>query len=224
MEYLLFPVKNGVVTTGFWELRPYSKPVSQRTYIHRAWDIAHEKKIAWIVAPENGMLRFHIIFRNPVDITKDLVWDDTHKFYLFSRWYYDTMGAVSVLEGSDTGYLYAFAHQDVNTMFHLLEYFKTLHKINWKEWRPKYNQYIRYYISVPVKVGKGDVIGRIGCAGYATGYHTHMQIHKDRDYTKRIDPATLFPDIEIHDNGSGPKYGACKTAPLIPSMDMLYCK
>ena len=104
MEDLLFPVKDGVVTTGFWELRPYSKPLAERTYIHRAWDIAYRgsDERAHILAPENGILWLHVVFRNPLNMVKDLVWDDTHKFYLFSRWYYDTMGAVSVLEGSDT--------------------------------------------------------------------------------------------------------------------------
>ena len=211
-----FPVPNGRVTTGFWDLRPYSKKVDDRTYIHRAWDLAGGKPRSVIVAPEDGKVIYQVQFRCPLTKTQWLKWPDTGESYLFSHWYFDSMGAVIVFVG-DSGYIYSFAHVDVDDIFHLI----TIRQIQY-EWERKgraYNDYIQSMVTLqdPKHVDRGEIIGHIGHSGFSTAYHTHMQVHADRRYDSRIDPAELWPNREINDNGVGPMYGARSGADHIPA-------
>ena len=207
-DKLCFPVKSGKVTTGFWDLRPYSKPVAERTYIHRAWDIANSHNInAPIVAPENGKVFYQLVVRCPLDRGLNLYWPDTGGWYMFSNWFYDTMGAVAVLMG-ESGRIYAYAHIDANDMFDIMRTYLGI-SYEWERYAENYNNYTRliWTVNDMKYVDAGDMIGRIGNAGYSTGNHTHMQVHADRDYNHRIDPAALWPEYGINDNGAGPLHG-----------------
>lgn len=225
MNYV-FPVPEGVVTTGFWDLRPYSKPVSERTYIHRAWDIAHRGNPQQnIVAPEDGKVVYQVHMRCPLTKSFWAKWPDSGGDYLFSNWFADSMGGVIVFMGR-SGYLYAFGHVDIDIVFHMIERYHIPYE--WVRKANAYNDYIRYVNTFghPKTVLAGETLGYIGNAGYSTGYHTHMQVHTNRYYDSRIDPAELWPHQRIFDNGAGPKYGVREGADHIPpvQMDLSYMR
>jgi len=218
MDYT-FPVPGGKVTTGFWDLRPYSKPVDERTYIHRGWDLAKDTmRDSRIVAPEDGKVIYQYHIRCPLDKTAWINWPDGET-YLFSQWYADTMGGVIVFIG-DSGYTYAFGHIDVDIIFKAISALYIQYE--WQRIADGYNRYINYVntMNKPFSLSKGTVIGYIGHSGYSTGYHTHMQIHANRSYDSRIDPAELWPNRFINDNGVGPDYGPRPGADHIPARDL----
>lgn len=210
MSAYLFPVKKGRVTTGFYDRRPYSKPIAQRNRYHRGWDIG--KGIGYaagkIVAPEAGLLYFHLIHRSHNKKTASFEWPDG-EWYIFSNFFYDNYGCCTVLVG-ESGKTYMFAHQNEPDFFMLA--FSVFQidslKLNWD--KQAYNNWVQALITLDkcVYVRKGARIGTIGNSGYSTADHLHMQIHADKnDYSSRIDPAELWPDMRINDNGDGPEYG-----------------
>lgn len=224
MEFV-FPVPGGTVTTGFWDLRPYSKKPEERTRIHRGWDLAHESTDrARIVAPEDGYVWYHYQLRCPLDKTAWIPWQFDGS-YTFSHWYADTMGAVIGLFG-ESGYMYVFGHIDADIIFHALRSHSRSYA--WQRDGSAYNNYIHRVLTVdhPTRVKRNQVIGYIGHSGYSTGYHTHMQVHATKAYDSRIDPAELWPNRRIYDNGAGPDYGLREGAPHIPpkAMDLDYMR
>lgn len=213
----LFPVPDGQVTTGFWNLRPYSKPWKERTYIHRGWDLSrsHTEKI---IAPEMGKVFYQFIQRRPQTRTLSQYWPDGD-WYMFSNFYYDTMGGVAVLVGQ-SGKIYCFGHIDVDVIFNMMRNYGIKYQWKGKQWA--YNDYVKYVNTITWAhvLEPGGTIAYIGNAGYSTATHTHMQIHETRSYNSRIDPAELWPDRKIEDNGAGPEYGPRDGAEHIPSADL----
>lgn len=205
-----FPVEYGIVTTGYFDPRPYSVPPEERKYFHRAWDISADPGSA-IKAPEDGRLYFHSIHRSPQDKTADWFWNPVTPsgqafWYMFSNFYYDAYGACTVLLGEK--YVWLFAHQEEQALGILMEFYSVIP--TWQEKRLAYNDYVRAMLTfgngIPVVVG--SPIGKIGNAGYSTGPHVHMQVHKSLFvYEDRVDPGFVWPSIVISNNGKGPGVG-----------------
>jgi len=219
MDYV-FPIPDGRVSTGFWDLRPYSIPVDQRTYIHRAWDFTCKSTPRQrILAPEDGAVFYQAIMRSAPSRQRDHTWPEGG-WYLFSNFYYDNMGALAILQGKESGLMYCFCHLDIDIMVHMLEGKHIPYE--WVQHRWSYNDYVRWIITFNNKrtVLQGDTIGWIGDAGYSSGYHTHMQVHASVDYNSRIDPAALWPDVDIYDNGAGPSKGPRPGADRIPTVNL----
>lgn len=204
----VFPVEGGQVTAGYYDPRPYSKPPEKRDRFHKGWDIASDAERPEILAPETGKLYFHMIVRAPNDYMGDQFWPNS-RWYAFSNFYFDTYGCLTLLHG-DSGRWYVFAHQDPDTMFSLVRDYGIMK--SWTREGDGYNRYVRAYLTLdmPVGVSEGDPVGHIGNSGYSTGSHLHMQIHKNRSYQSRIDPAELWPDVYIGSNGDGPDRGPKK--------------
>ena len=216
-----FPVAGADVTVGFWDLRPYSKPESERTYIHRAWDFHKgSNPRESIVAPEDGAVFYQVIFRNPTNKTANLAWPDIGQWYMFSNFFYDNMGAMAVVLARESGLIYCMCHLDVDDMFNMLRALRIPYK--WERQSSSYNNYLRYVCTFGDlrRVLRGDVIGHVGNAGYSTDYHLHMQVHASRDYNSRIDPAELWPNMPIGRNGCGPSRGTREGADRIPASDL----
>jgi len=208
-----FPVYKGIVTTGFYDPRPYSKPIAERTNYHRGWDIVasnEAERETVIRAPEAGELIFHLIHRSDREQSADFYWPDSN-WYIFSRFFFDTYGCCTILLG-ESGLTYMFAHQD-EFEFYRLMLNRCMHndmKQSRADVRKSYNKWVQSLLTFrqPVAVKQGAPIGMIGNSGYSTGAHLHMQIHEShKDYGSRIDPAELWPDKYIHDNGNGPVKG-----------------
>ena len=217
---MVFPAPGATVSTGFWDLRPYSKPWHERTYIHRAWDFAnYDNRLSLLRAPERGLIFYQYIVRCPLDVTWDHKWPGTPSWYMFSNFYADTMGALAILMG-ESGNIWAFGHLVPDSIIYQMTAKKI--PIEWGEKKWLYNKYVRWIISFDHmrEVLAGDVIGYIGNAGYSTGPHCHMQVHESKNYNSRIDPAEYWPDVKINDNGAGPSKGTRAGAPHVPPADL----
>lgn len=47
-------------------------------------------------------------------------------------------------------------------------------------------------------VGQGQVIGRMGASGYATGVHVHLELRKGTSYAGRISPTAYINDYRVY--------------------------
>lgn len=191
MEHF-FPIKvDWKLTSGFDEVRPLRAAPKDKMHVHGAWDIAVPEKTP-ILAPETGILFYLIQFRNNRQ-THNLFWDD-RKWFAFSNYFYDTFGGLLILEG-DSGLTYVFAHIWAEII--LGELFKENIVLNIKEETDKRGSIASFFnVTSPNYVESCQYIGKSGNAGFSTGAHIHLELHRRREWLRwenRPNPAQLWP-------------------------------
>jgi murein DD-endopeptidase MepM/ murein hydrolase activator NlpD len=188
----LFPVQiDWKLTSDFNEPRPLNAPPEKRTHVHGAWDIAVPEKTP-MMAPEWGRAYKLVQFRSNGQ-THNLFWDD-RKWFAFSNYFYDTFGGLIILEG-DSGLTYVFTHiwaQDI-----LDDLFREHISCHIKEETDKNGAIVSLWnMNDPDNVEAGQYIGSSGNAGFSTGSHIHLELHRRRDWLRwenRPDPAEIWP-------------------------------
>ena len=187
---MIIPVK-GRVTADFNEKRPLSVTPSKRDHNHGAVDISATIGTN-ILAPERGVVFFMKSNRN--DNTR--LWQQGPYFKpidpAFYNYFYDTYGGVTLLF-ADTGRLHVFTHSYFNQMYSMREreawsYFESKKDERWP-------LEVMHTFNEPLTAHEGEVIAKVGNAGFSTGAHVHWEIHptwKYAPHADRIDPAVLF--------------------------------
>lgn len=192
MAERFFPVRaNWKLTSDFDEMRPLGIMPKDKTHVHGAWDIAVPEGTP-IIAPESGSLFYLVQFRSNRQ-THNLFWDD-QKWFAFSNYFYDTFGGLLILEG-DSGLAYVFAHIWAETI--LGEIFTENVRCKIKEETDKKGSIVSFFNPMaPSYVESCQYIGKSGNAGFSTGAHIHLELHRRREWLRwenRPDPAEIWP-------------------------------
>jgi len=192
MSEKIFPVQiDWKLTSDFGEPRPITAAPKDRTHVHGAWDIAVPEGTP-MMAPETGRLYRLVQFRSNHQ-THNLFWDD-RKWFAFSNYFYDTFGGLIVLYG-DSGLTYVFAHIWAQSI--LDDLFREHVSCSIKEETDKKGSIVSLWNMMdPDFVQSAQYIGSSGNAGYSTGAHIHMELHRGREYLEwenRPDPAEIWP-------------------------------
>lgn len=189
------PIKNGIVTTPFFEMRPLSVPVKERTHIHGALDIAPQGDnniyapfdclaFAWWAKRDSSSDHYRVWPKLPEINGKPFEW---------CNYFYDMYGGVIVLKElnsiNNVIRTHLICHCWQNQLFNKPPFSNAT--IKTKE-QPENSRYAisAIYTSV-LRFQKGDVIGQVGNAGYSTGAHIHWEIHPGEKwirYEDRINP------------------------------------
>jgi len=197
------PLRDGIITTPFDELRPLSVPPSQRNHVHGALDLAGGDGI--VRAPADGRAQGVVIYR-AVDPVKGIGgWgakgiEEKSEILEFPwrEYWYDTYGAFVVL-------------YEPSGRTHLLCHILPKDILNPQPGPARYPFRYHYYIeerentrwichmmlTEPTEVRAGQPLAPVGYAGYVipegpNGRHLHWEIHHTSkaidDYPLRINP------------------------------------
>lgn len=165
-----------------------------RSGIHGAWDIATPLYTP-ILAPENGLLYFHKIWRSDAEQRVSeprysWFWPD-NRWYLFSGYYADNYGCALMLF-SESNHCYLFCHVEEDCFYRRL--FVSGSRYNIQLRRIAYNRWVKSCLTLdyPKRVLEGEEIGEVGDEGHSTGPHIHLEVHNDRTWG-RVDPMTIWP-------------------------------
>ena len=193
---MLFPVDaSWTLSAGYNQRRPLSMPEDQRWHIHAAWDIAAPTG-THILAPENGRLQYFMALRNSAKRTMgELEMPQTIFDICGHHYFYDVYGAVIFLVGA-SGMSHVFAHSWLNQVW------KQPQLWNYTESKKLERYPIACWYSSIGTAQRGEVVGRIGSAGFSTGPHIHYEIHPGRrwrTYDERINPGTVYRDLAGRD-------------------------
>jgi len=191
---LRFPIDGPRKISARWdELRPLSAPVEERNHVHGAIDIAAPVGTS-ILAPEDGSVFYYRALRpNDREVWDDEVLGPRGLRFPFKNYFYDTFGAIAILEG-DSGLVHLFAHS------YFRQHFSRFPAAAWT-----YQEQIetsRFVIecmhtfTMPRRVYAGREIARSGNAGYSSGPHIHWEIHKKpgelNPFGERPDPESFI--------------------------------
>lgn len=184
------------ISDGFDTLRPFWK-VARIAELERAGSTQEAETLKrelhphgaedWAAArhtpfasPEDGSLFVHWLDSGPKWRGKDLHFQSTGRFYPFSRYHFPTWGCAVVVVGER--YLHSFWH---------VEPWAIWSRIKAADRRPEcsFEGFNNFLIDLgtrdhPVQVREGEVIGRVGRAGYCLGKHPahiHAEIHLKGD-------------------------------------------
>lgn len=196
------PIKNGVITTPFDQKRPLSVPLKDRNHVHGALDIAPRGDDN-IYAPVSGFAWVYKAKRDPIRFDKNnepvygSYWPTIPVIHgrplPWCNYFYDMFGGVIFLEETDARdqiiNTHLICHSWQNQLFNMLPFCNVdSHTI--EEAAQKRGPIDGIY-SDKIKVKEGDIIGRVGSAGFSTGEHIHWEIHPGRSWAKheeRIHP------------------------------------
>jgi hypothetical protein len=191
----------GPVTAGFYQERPLTAKV--KTHNHGAWDIAAPVG-APIAAPEAGYLYYCAFFRPPNSPKRiDVVAKKIIMPFDFRSHYYwaDIYGPMIILQS--TTLTWVITHSYMNQLYNRgigasmrWDYVEEDDDGRWPicAWHTFGNK---------LRVDEGERIGYVGNAGFSTGPHIHMEVHKGKSWNNwkdRIDPATIWPEIPTPKN------------------------
>lgn len=204
----MIPIKNGIVTTPFDQMRPLSVPVEKRTHIHGAIDIA--SRYSWqsghreeILCPVDGYVWGYVAIRVPEDSKSgNRYWPKMPvihgRIFPWANYFYDMYGGVIIIEETN------FADQVINTHLICHSYANQIFNLpplgpigiphSVEESKKSRYPIIAWYTD-KFKFKKGDVIGSMGNAGYSTGSHIHWEIHQGmfyQNHADRINPMTYL--------------------------------
>lgn len=186
-------IRNGIITTGFEEMRPLNLPPEKRWHIHGALDLAGGDGI--IRAPARGTAQGVVIFRSPGGAWGAPGIDEKSEILEFpwKEYWYDIYGGIIVLY-EPKGRMHILAHiwasQILNSQPHPAQFpFRYAYYIEERE-TTRYPCHMMLTETVEVK--DGQPLARVGNAGQSTGPHVHWEIHhqatKLDDYPLRINP------------------------------------
>jgi len=186
-------IRNGIITTGFEEMRPLNLPPEKRWHIHGALDLAGGDGI--IRAPARGTAQGVVIFRSPGGAWGAPGIDEKSEILEFPwrDYWYDIYGGIIVLY-EPKGRMHILAHiwasQILNPQPHPAQFpFRYAYYIEERE-TTRYPCHMMLTETVEVK--DGQPLARVGNAGQSTGPHVHWEIHhqatKLDDYPLRINP------------------------------------
>lgn len=188
----------GRVSAGFNQPRPLTAKV--KTHNHGAWDIAAPAGTK-IYAPEAGSLYFCGFYRPPGS-TKiiDVVTKRIPMPFGFNghNYWADIYGPLIILQS--TKFTWVITHSYFSQLYNL----GVGATMRWDYAEEQDDE--RWPVCVwhtflhDLKVEEGDLIGRVGNAGWSTGPHIHMEVHEGRTWNRwedRIDPATIWPQVQV---------------------------
>lgn len=188
------PIKGGVITTPFEEMRPLSVSLKKRNHIHGALDIAPVKDTS-IYAPISGYVFGYMAVRFPHPFKQmwpemPIIHDDQ---FSFRNYFYDMYGGVLVLQEIDDYEniinTHLLCHCWGNQIFNRIPLSSV--DIHYVEEKAKKRFPIHAFYTDRYKFNRGDKIGSVGDAGYSTGKHLHWEIHPGKSwvtYADRINP------------------------------------
>ena len=180
---MILPIKSGRIT-GHFDDPSKSDP----TRIHGALDVVDpEPDGGDIVAPISGDAMGWIAHRP----ASTMFWPELPYCHgrrcSFANYFYDMFGGVIILTGWD-GHTHIITHSYGRQLTHPASIF-----FNWA-WVEEHKD-ARWPIfglySAVVPVEKGEIIGRVGSAGFSTGKHVHWEVHRTtvwQPHVERIDP------------------------------------
>lgn len=174
MSYHL-PLHGGTITGRWGDMRPLTVPVEQRTHVHGATDWSAPVGTP-LYALEHGTLYRFCVVRPPGGTGwrwklresdgSQLPWGD---------YVYDVYGACTVLD-MHNGEVALYCHS------YLRQLMAATRGIVWSyEEQPEDARFpvmLWHTMAWGVRVERGEVIGAVGNAGYSTGPHLHLEIHK----------------------------------------------
>lgn len=191
------PIKKGVITTPFEEMRPLLVPPEKRDHVHGALDIAPRGDNN-IYAPVAGYVwgwkarRERPVYAGGKLITKQ-AWPEMPKVhgrpFPWCNYFYDMYGGVIILEETDERdqiiNTHLICHSWQNQIFNKLPLVSvdkhTVEEEDNERWPIEAIYTDRY------KFKAGDKIGTVGNAGYSSGHHIHWEIHPGRTWAKHAD-------------------------------------
>lgn len=178
---MILPIKGGRITGHF---NDPSKSDPNR--IHGALDVAPDN-LRDIVAPVNGVVMGWIAHRQE----PGTYWPELPHFYdldfPFANYFYDMFGGVIILQRNN-GETHIITHSYGRQ---LTERPAPFYNWRWIEEEKVTRWPIFGLYSSRTVVEKGEVIGRVGNAGFSTGAHVHWEVHPTSDWhshVNRIDP------------------------------------
>lgn len=189
---MIFPLKDKWrLTSDFDEMRPYG--TVRKTHKHGAWDLAVPISTP-IYAPEVGILHYFFQVRTGNIKHHNIYWADG-RWYAFSNYFYDSYGALAVLETHDH-LTFVFAHIYAKNIIAMTE--EQMICLTVDELKTVDGMILAFHNrDKPLGIDKGDIIAYSGNAGYSTGPHIHMELHKGRSWIPhrdRPDPKDIWPE------------------------------
>lgn len=193
-DKVLLPIKGAYITQKFDVMT-----ATGGDHIHGALDLSG-KIGTEILAPEDGFIYGFVNIRY-----KDgQYWENIPNVrgirdnFAFCNYFYDMFGGVTVLESKDGRRTHLFCHSYGNQIFN--QSFYDTNKVFVEEKKNSRFPIFGIYTE-KIEVTKGDIIGRVGQAGYNMGTHLHWEIHSGinnwQTYDQRIDPETLLYKKDI---------------------------
>lgn len=195
------PIKNGIITTPFEEMRPLSAPPEKRNHVHGALDISPRGDNT-IYAPVSGYVWGYKAKRDPSFFDKDgnpvyrMFWPQMPiihgRPFPWCNYFYDMYGGVIVIEETDDRdeivRTHLICHSYQNQIFNLHP-LSSVDSHTIEEKKDKRGPIDGIYTD-KCKFRAGDKIGAVGNAGYSTGHHIHWEIHPGRSWVKH--------DLRVH--------------------------
>ena len=191
----MIPVKNGVVTAPFDEMRPLTVSPARRWHVHGALDIARGDGV--VVAPVEGEAQGFVIFRGVEPKTDGHTWGKDEKPDILSlpwrNYWQEIYGGIITIIERGSGRLHILCHiwpsrilnhdPDFGGPFHSLYYLEERTVTRWPS---------HILMTGQVYVKAGQRLAPVGNAGQSSGPHVHWEIHHHADrldeYGARINP------------------------------------
>lgn len=186
-------IKNGTITTGFFEMRPLTLQPEKRWHVHGAYDVAGGDGL--VRSPVDGIAQGFVIFRVPGG-----AWAAKEKSLIteipWCNYFQDIYGGVIAIIENKSQRLHLLCHIFPETILDgSTKATATFKYENYIE-TAEYGQWPAHLMrTAKIEVEAGDVLAPVGKAGQisgVTGLHVHWEIHhggkKLDDYAARVDP------------------------------------
>lgn len=191
----MLPIKGGVITSPFDEMRPLSAPPAKRWHIHGALDIARGDGV--VLAPVDGEAQAFVIFRGVEPGTRGHEWGADEKpdilAFPWHNYWFEIYGGFITLIERGSGRLHILCHfWPARILNHDPEFDGPFHSLYYLEERKVTSHPCHMEFTDQVYVKRGQRLAPVGSAGQSTGPHVHWEIHNqvDRldDYSARVRP------------------------------------